>query len=407
MICIIGAGIIGCASAYQLARSGHQVILLDAASGPGQGCSFANGAQLSYSYVEPLATPATLRALPRLLLQTDSPVRFCPTLDWRQYAWGLQFLASCRGSQVRLATRELLELSALSKDTLEVWIKDGVIPSSFWRNGKLVLCPDESTWRRQRRQMEFQAELGCEQQALSLSECIEKEPALLQALSRTAGAWAGGIWTPGECVVDAHALCCALVDRLPAFGCQTIFGKRALGFVQDRGGVQAVVTADGEIPCRVLVLAAGAGSVHLSKLLGEYLPVYPIRGYSLTLPMADTARAPRVSVTDLGRKMVFAPLGSELRVAAGAEIGGYQLRSASDRIKQMRSAIEVLYPHCVEPHARGRAWAGLRPATPTSIPIIRRMRRRSNVYLNVGHGALGLTLAAGSAAVLARTLNGL
>src|SRR5207248_287855 len=114
MICVIGAGIVGCASAFQLAREGHRVLLLDAAPGPGEGCSFANGGQLSYSYVEPLATPATLRALPKMLLGRDSPVTFRPTLDWRQYAWGLQFLAACRDAQVKGATRQLLELSFLS-----------------------------------------------------------------------------------------------------------------------------------------------------------------------------------------------------------------------------------------------------------------------------------------------------
>jgi len=406
MICIIGAGVIGCASAYQLARAGHRVMLLDSAPGPGQGCSFANGAQLSYSYVEPLASPATLRALPKLLLENDSPVRFNPTLDWRQYAWGLQFLAACRGTQVRLATRRLLELSALSRKTLDLWLEDSVVPSSFRRNGKLVLCPDEITWQRQRRQMEFQADLGCEQQALSLAACVEKEPALLEAVRRVPRAWIGGIWTPGECVVDAHAMCCTLVARLRALGGRALFGKRVTGFVQGSRVVQAVVTTDGDIPCRLLVLAAGVESVRLAHMLGEYLPIYPIRGYSLTLPMGDSALAPSVSVTDLSRKMVFAPLESELRVASAADIGRKDLRPPNDRIDQMRLATAALYPQFVKSHAQGRPWAGLRPATPTSIPIVRRMKRQTNVYLNVGHGALGLTLAAGCAVILDRSING-
>jgi len=406
MICIIGAGIVGCASAYQLARAGHEVMLLDAAAGPGDGCSFANGAQLSYSHVEPLATPATLRALPKLLLQRDSPVRFRATRDWRQYAWGLQFLAACREARVRLTTRQLLDLSALSRDTLARWMDDGVVPNSFRRNGKLVLCPDEATWQRQRRQMAFQATLGCEQEALSLAACVEKEPALLDAVRHAPHAWAGGIWTPAECVVDAHALCLALVERLRALGGHTRFGTRVTGFAQGPHGVRAVMSTQGEISCRAVVLAAGAQSAQLAQRLGEYLPVYPIRGYSLTLPMAQHAQAPTVSVTDLGRKTVFAPLGSELRVAAVAEIGGYGLRAAPELIEQMRSAAAALYPGRVDAQAPGRPWAGLRPATPTSVPIVRRMKRHANAYLNVGHGALGLTLAAGSAAVLERVMHG-
>jgi D-amino-acid dehydrogenase len=400
MICVIGAGIVGCASAYQLAREGHRVLLLDAASGPGEGCSFANGGQLSYSYVEPLATPATLRALPKMLLERDSPVTFRPTLDWRQYAWGLQFLAACRAAQVQVATRQLLELSFLSRDTLADWMLDGVWPISFERNGKLVLCPDDATLQRQVQQMRFQATLGCEQQALSVAQCLEKEPALLGAVRRAPNAYVGGIWTPGECVADAHAMCGVLVDRLRSRGGQTRFGTRVTGFAFGRRGVQALLTSEGELACDAVVLAAGSASARLAQQLDEYLPVYPIKGYSLTLPIGDTARAPRVSVTDLGRKTVFAPLAGELRVAAMAEISGHDLEVASGRIEQMRSAVTALYTDSIDVRASGRPWSGLRPATPSSLPIVRRSRRHANVYLNVGHGALGLTLAAGSAVML-------
>jgi D-amino-acid dehydrogenase len=400
MICVIGAGIVGCASAYQLAREGHRVLLLDAASGPGEGCSFANGGQLSYSHVEPLATPATLRALPRMLLERDSPVSFRPTLDWRQYAWGLQFLAACRAAQVRAATCQLLELSFLSRDTLADWMLDGAWPVSFERNGKLVLCPDDATLQRQVQQMRFQATLGCEQQVLSVEQCLEKEPALLGAVQRAPTAYVGGIWTPGECVADAHAMCHALVDRLRSRGGETRFGTRVTGFSFGRRGVQALLTSEGELACEAVVLAAGSASARLGQQLDEYLPVYPIKGYSLTLPISDAAQAPRVSVTDLGRKTVLAPLGAELRVAAMAEISGHGRQLASARIGQMRSAVTALYGGSIDARAVGRPWSGLRPATPTSLPIVRRSKRHANVYLNVGHGALGLTLAAGSAVML-------
>jgi len=407
MICIIGAGIVGCASAYQLISEGHEVMLLDAAPGPGEGCSFANGAQLSYSYVEPLASPATLHMLPKLLLQRDSPVRFRPTLDWRQYAWGMRFLGACRTAQVQRATRELLALSFLSRETLENWMHDGAWPIQFRRNGKLVLCPDEETMARQRRQMRFQIELGCVQQALNIEQCLEKEPALSGAVRRSPKAYVGGIWTPGECVADAHAMCRVLVDRVLARGGTVRFGTRATGFASGPRGVHAVLTTAGEIACDAVVLAAGTASVELARRLGEYLPVYPVKGYSLTLPMASAEPVPRVSVTDLGRKTVFAPLGAELRVAAIAEIAGHGLGLDAGRVEQMRSAAGAVYAGKIDSQADGRPWSGLRPATPTSLPIIRRMKRQPNVYLNVGQGALGLTLAAGSAVMLHRRIQGL
>ena len=400
LICVIGAGIVGCASAYQLAREGHEVVLLDAATGPGEGCSFANGGQLSYSYVEPLATPATLRTLPKMLLQRDSPVRLRPTLDWRQYAWGVQFLAACRAAQVQTATRQLLVLSFLSRDTLADWMRDGVWPISFERNGKLVLCPDDATLQRQMQQMRFQATLGCEQQALNVEQCLEKEPALLGAIRRAPKGYVGGIWTPGECVADAHAMCRVLVDRLRSRGGETRFGSRVTGFAFGRRGVHAVQTSEGNLNCDAVVLATGSESARLAQQLDEYLPVYPIKGYSLTLPISDAAHVPKVSVTDLGRKTVFAPLAGELRVAAMAEICGHDLDVAPARIEQMRSAVAALYAGSIDAWGSGRPWSGLRPATPTSLPIVRRSKRHANVYLNVGHGALGLTLAAGSAVLL-------
>jgi D-amino-acid dehydrogenase len=207
-------------------------------------------------------------------------------------------------------------------------------------------------------------------------------------------------------VVDAHALCLALVERVRALGGHARFGTRVTGFAPGPRGVHAVMSTQGDIACRAVVLAAGAQSAQLAQWLGEYLPVYPIRGYSLTLPMSQHTQAPTVSVTDLGRKTVFAPLGSVLRVAAVAEIGGYGLRSAPALIEQMRAAVAALYPGRIDAHAHGHPWVGLRPATPTSVPIVRRMKRHANAYLNVGHGALGLTLAAGSAAVLERALRG-
>jgi D-amino-acid dehydrogenase len=404
MICIVGAGVVGCASAYQLVRAGHDVMLLDAAPGPGRACSFANGAQLSYSYVEPLATPAALRALPELLTQRSSPIRFRPTVDWRQYAWALQFLAACRAPQVQVATRQLLALSFLSRDTFDHWLRDGVWSIGFKRNGKLVLCPDEATMARQRRQIEFQARLGCEQQALGVDLCLEKEPALVDAVRCSPRAFVGGVWTPSECIVDTHALCKALVDRVRAGGGRTCFRTQVTGFARGPRGVHAVLTSEGEIDCDAVVVAAGSESALLAHRLGEYLPIYPIKGYSLTLPMLGANPTPRISVTDLGRKTVFAPLGAEMRVAAMAEVGGYKLDLPADRVRQMRSAVSALYPSQVDAQAQGRPWTGLRPATPTSMPIVRRSKRHANVFFNVGHGALGTTLAAGSAVALHRCM---
>lgn len=398
-VCVIGAGVIGCATAYELAHHGDDVHLLDAAQAPGLVTSYANGAQLSYSYVEPFASPATLRGLPKMLLSRGSAVRFHPRWDWRQWAWGLQFLRACSARQSLQGTAQLLQMARASRDALARWMAQEAWSFGFEVNGKLVLCPTPDSLRQQQRQVALQAALGCRQEVLSVRECLEKEPALQAAPGRP---WAGGVWTRDECIGDPHRLCLDLVASLRQRGGTVSFGVLARAFARRAGRVSAVVTDQGDIAADAFVLAAGPRVVPLAAQLGIYLPIYPIKGYSITVPFRDGVQRPRASVTDLGRKTVFAPLGACLRVAAMAEVGATGLDVPADRVQTMVDAVAQTYPGLCDLDAPA-TWAGLRPATPTSVPIVGRWRA-SNVYLNVGHGALGLTLAAGSAVALSEQM---
>jgi D-amino-acid dehydrogenase len=398
-VCVIGAGIVGCATAYQFAKLGCDVHLVEAAQEPGTLTSFANGAQLSYSYVEPFASPATLRALPGMLLSRDSPVTFRLKADWRQWAWGASFLRACTASQTRRGTVDLLELARLSRHTLSSWMESERWSFSFAESGKLVLCPDLATLRRQEAQVRFQAAFGCKQQILTARECLEREP----ALHVDAGQFEGGIWTPDECVGDPYLLCAELVRSIRRLGGTVSYNTRVGSFVKEDSLFRAVTTDQGDIHADVYVLAAGPHAAALAATFGLYLPIYPIKGYSITVPFLAKHR-PKASVTDLGRKTVFAPLGSHLRVAAMAEIAGYALDVPAARVRKMIAGVEHLYPGMCDT-LNPAVWAGLRPATPTSVPMIEQLAS-SNLYLNVGHGALGLTLAAGSAARLSSLVLG-
>lgn len=399
-VCVIGAGVIGCATAYQLARQGYDVHLLDAAQAPGLGTSYANGAQLSYSYVEPFASPATLRGLPKMLLSRGSAVRFHLRLDWRQWVWGLQFLRACSARQSLQGTAQLLQLAQASRAALAQWMAEEAWSFGFEENGKLVLCPTTEALRQQERQVAVQAALGCRQEVLTVRECLDKEPALQGAPGLP---WAGGVWTRNECIGDPHRLCLDLVASLRQRGGTVSFGVQAQSFTRHAGRVSAVVTNQGEIAADAFVLATGPSAGPLAARLGIQLPIHPIKGYSITVPFEGGVVRPRASVTDLGRKTVFAPLGAHLRVAAMAEVGAKGLDVPADRVRTMVEAVAQTYPGLCALNAPA-VWAGLRPATPTSVPIVGRWRA-SNVYLNVGHGALGLTLAAGSAVALSQQMH--
>ncbi|MES2947351.1 MAG: D-amino acid dehydrogenase [Pseudomonadota bacterium] len=399
-VCVIGAGIVGCSTAYQLARMGCEVHLVDEAAGPGLLTSHANGAQLSYSYVEPLASPYTLRSLPGLLSARHSPLRFTPRLDWRQWRWGLQFLRACTTQQVEEGTRQLLRLSQLSRDTLGEWMQTEGWSFDHTVNGKLVLCPNDDSLTRQDKQIQFQRHLGCHQEILSAVECVAKEPALQNYSEK----FIGGVWTADERVGDPYKLCLELVKSAQRLGATVSFNTPLEDFVVHGDHLTHVRTGKGVLVADAFVLATGVHAAAHAAKLGIHLPIYPIKGYSITVPMREAMRAPQISITELSLKTVFAPLGHNLRVAAMAEIGEHGLSISEARVQQMLASVESVFPGLCDLRTC-RPWAGLRPATPTSVPIVGRSKCK-NLFLNVGHGALGLTLAAGSAVALSQEMMG-
>ena len=404
-VCVIGAGIIGSASAFALGRAGWQVTLCDAFNAPGQGTSLANGAQLSYSYVEPLAAPTTLRSLPSLLLSPHSPFFWKPRLSLSHWKWITQFALACRQSRTDRGTRDLLGLARLSRDTLHSWLEclGTDLSDLHYKNpGKLVIYRDALSRPAVQRQIDLQAGYGCEQHLLSAKECLGIEPALSHDQGKDQGqAMAFGVWTPSEEVIDPAALCRALSQ---ASGATLQLGQPIRALQVHKGKVVAIDSHEAPIQADHYVLAAGLCSVDLAGPLGLHLPLEAIKGYSITLAVQNAAAAPQVSVTDVARKIVYARLGSNVRVAGFAELGNRNLTHVPERIQSLCRCAQSIFPEAFEisePHA----WAGLRPATPDSLPLIG-ATRWPNLWINTGHGALGLTLAAGSAAVLKDLMGG-
>ena len=419
-VAVLGAGITGLATAWYLLEDGHEVTVVDKNGGPGLGTSYANGAQLAYSYVAPLAGPGVLPKIPPWLLRRDSPLRFYPAFDRHQWRWLLEFVLACNRAQSDVTTRRLLTLSFYSRALMHAFVASdagATLDFGYARNGKLVVYSDAAGFDGARRLVDYQRSLGCEQDALDASACRALEPALADPASQLAHRLVGGIHTPSEEVGDCYAFCVGLEQLMKQRGATFIYDTPIEHLRRSSEGsrtIAALETPGGAVEADSYVLASGAASPFLVRELGFHLPIYPLKGYSITVPA--TASAPRISITDFKRKVVYAPLRmasgepparatphGELRAAGMADLAGYQATIDPVRLGQLVSEARAAFPKAAANHYEPEAlkpWAGLRPATPKGTPILGASPFR-NLFLNVGHGALGWTLALGSGRVVA------
>ena len=406
-VCVLGAGIVGLATAYELNRAGHDVTVIDRAQ-PGSGASGGNGSQLSYSYVQPLADPGVWKQLPKLLLSPTSPLKIRPQLDVHQWRWGLQFLAACNAATSHSTTITLLQLALESRHGFDAMLAKERLAVDFSSTGKLVLFSSVASFAAAQKQMLLQRDMGSVQEAVNAQRCVEIEPALASYQRSITGA----IYTPSECAADCQKTCDGLQEMLTQRGVRFLLDTAIDRINVMQSKVVSIKTRQGDIEADQYVMALGAASAPMARSLGVHLPIYPLKGYSITLdvsqalagarPTAPTA--PFVSVTDSARKVVFARIGSRLRVAGMAELAGYDTQVDPKQIGSLVATTRALFPLCSQ-FLELNPWAGLRPATPTALPLIGKHGDGPvNLVFNVGHGALGFTLAFGSAARVVRLI---
>ena len=422
-VCVVGAGIVGLSTAWRLMQDGWQVSVIEESAAPGLVTSYANGAQLSYSYVAPLAEPSALTSLPKWLLQKDGPLHIHPSLSPTFLRWSLSFAMHCSTASAQQTTRDLLGLGYLSRRVLRQWLAD--VPASwataagldYRTNGKLVVFRDTAALASASAQVNYQRSLnvGCEQHVLSPSECVQTEPALAAMQSKLVG----GIYTPSEDVVDSHGLCKYLERLIVSRGGKLHYDTRITGALLEGRRcialklksqsavlqeVQPVETADlTEFQADFFVVAAGLSSRELLQKFNTRAPLLGLKGFSITLD-CEQGTAPSMSITDSHHKIVFAKLGHRLRAAGMVDLGRENREVDASRIAALIHQARDNFPNAGD-YGKVQTWAGLRPATPSSRPIIDQTACE-NVYANIGHGTLGLTLAAGSADLLADKLAG-
>jgi D-amino-acid dehydrogenase len=398
-VCVIGAGIIGATTAYALSKDGWSVTVIDSEPAAGMGASYANGAQLSYSYVEPLASPNTFRKIPLWLLSSNSPIRWQPQLSWQHLKWLLQFIAHCNASQVHSTTKQLLEISFLTKNGLHGWLSDLGISEQdvlLEKTGKLVIYRNQHELASVQRQMELQKSVGCEQELFSREQYLEHEPSLVSIEHDIAF----GVYTASDEAVDCHKLCQLI---LKCSGAQEIYDAQLIQFNAKGKRIESALTSKGEITADHFVVAAGNETNAVLQKLNHELLIEPIKGYSVSFPIVNRDRAPNGSITDQSRKVVFARIGDTLRVAGFAEIRGNNLTIDQNRIAALVADTERIFPGAVDLN-NYTSWAGLRPCSPSGVPYIQQIGYE-NAWVNAGHGSLGLTLSVGSAMLLAKKMD--
>ena len=404
-VVVLGAGVVGTTSAWYLAQSGHEVLVVDRQPEPGLETSFANGGQISVSHAEPWANPGAPFNVLRWLGREDAPLLVRAGADPHQWIWGLKFLFECLPSRTRRNTAQAFALALYSREQLRLLRSETGIAYDELSRGILQFFTHRRDFERARAQIDLLRARGFDSVAKNADECVQVEPALAHARRLIAG----GIYTASDESGDARMFTCRLAELAKAAGVvfrhhinvcaiEVQAGRVLRIVIDDEAGIGESLRAD------AYVVALGSYSPLLLRPIGISIPVYPVKGYSVTLPLRPGDVAPEVSLTDDYYKLVFSRLGSRLRVAGTAELNGYDTSLNEARCAALLRRCRELFPTAGTDES-AQFWTGLRPATPANLPCIGRTRY-ANLYLNTGHGTLGWTMACGSGKALADIVKG-
>ncbi len=415
-VTVLGAGLLGVTSAYYLNQLGHDVTVIDRQATPAAETSFANGGQISVSHAEPWANPGAPLKLLQWLGREDAPLLFRLRADMRQWLWGLQFLRECTPARTRHNIAQIVRLGTYSRDTLQALRRDIGIAYDERTQGILHFYTTQKEFDAAQGPAEQMRALGCDRQVISADEAVRLEPALRHIRPTLAGA----TYTQEDESGDANKFARALARQCEANGVKFLMGHHITALREAAGRIDHVEVTDCEgrfqrIRGDAVVLAMGAFSPLLAQPLGIRLPIYPAKGYSVTMPVKDAAMAHQVSLTDDEFKLVFSRYTSDgsdrlpgrdvLRVAGTAEFNGYDRDLNGVRCEAIVRRVEQLFPGAGDT-TQARFWTGLRPATPSNVPLIGKTKL-PNLFLNTGHGTLGWTHACGSGKSIARIVSGL
>jgi D-amino-acid dehydrogenase len=405
-VVVLGAGLLGVTSAYFLRQLGHEVVVIDRQASAAAETSFANGGQISVSHAEPWANPSAPLKVLAWLGKEDAPLLFRLRADMRQWLWGLRFMRECTPARTRHNIAQIVRLGTYSRDTLQQLRRDTGLQYDQRTQGILHFYTNPREFEAAEAPAAQMRELGCDRRVISADEAVKLEPALAHVRDQLAGA----TYTAEDESGDANRFARELVALCERDGVQFRMSHTITALRTEGGRIDHVEATDDEgrfqrVRGDAYVVAMGSLSPLLVKPLGIDLPIYPAKGYSVTMPVLDASKAHQVSLTDDEYKLVFSRLGNRLRIAGTAELNGYDRDLNRVRCEAIVRRVQALFPGAGDA-SQAQFWTGLRPATPSNVPIIG-ATKLPNLFLNTGHGTLGWTHACGSGKSVARIVSGL
>jgi D-amino-acid dehydrogenase len=399
-VAVLGSGVIGTSIAYYLARDGHQVTVVDRQPGPALETSYANAGEVSPGYAAPWAGPGIPVKAIKWMLMRHSPLVIWPLLDPAMWRWGWSMLMNCTERAYRLNKSRMVPIAEYSRDCLKRLRADTGIAYDERTQGTLQLFRTQKQLDGIGKDIEILQEYGVPYEVLDRAGFCRVEP----ALGDTREKFVGALRLPNDETGDCLKFTQRLAQMAQALGAQFRFDTRIEAIAAGGGRVTGVRTDRGDLVADAYVCALGSYSPRLLRPIAIDLPVYPVKGYSITVPIVDAGKAPESTIMDETHKVAVTRLGDRIRVGGTAELAGYSLKLREARRATLEHVVTDLFPRGGDV-ARAEFWCGLRPMTPDGTPVIG-ATRYPNLQLATGHGTLGWTMAAGTARVLADLLVG-
>lgn len=400
-VIVMGAGVIGVTTAYYLAKQGAQVVVIDRQTGPGLETSYANAGQLSYGMTSPWAAPGIPMKAVKWMFMKRRPLFIWPLISPTMWKWCASMVMNCNEDSYRRNKGRMVRVSSYSRDVMPDLIAETGIEYDGRAQGTLQLFRTDKQLKGSKADQEILAEYGSPYEVLDPEGCIAAEPALAQVR----GKFVGGLRLTADRTGDCRLFTIALTEKCIEMGVEFQYGQSIKSIAVENGKIAGVDTEiAGRITGDAYVCAMGSFAVNVLNTIGVKLPVYPVKGYSVTLPVTDDKYAPQSTVMDETHKVAITRLGDRIRVAGQAEIAGYSNRLGPHATDTVKHVINDLFPKGGD-ISKAEGWTGLRPMTPDGTPVLG-PTQYENLFLNTGHGTLGWTMACGSGRAVADVVLG-